>query len=600
MAYEIYSGDRQDRKAYADYLLRIVHSARMARVNFDAQWEEAAALAWPEYRNSFALGHVRAPGVKYTQYQVDSYCSIAAWRFMCIGESMGTPATMMWSKISADNPDLLRDRSARLYFDEWTQLLWRERYRPDANFHAQQQLNWMCLGVFGGQNMFVEEIDTHFGAYRPGLRYVSYPPGSIYLLRNYQGRVNGCILHLRWTARAIAGKWPDAIPPSVQSALDRSDEVTLFDILQFILPRTDYDAYLPFSPRGKRWSSTVLSYRDKTILEDDKGYSVFPLAHGGWQEAPEEDYERGPTQQVLAALKTRNAMEEAQLRTAVESGNPIRLVGGDDGEMDYKRTAGADIFGGLDDEGRPRVQNLQPGSYEINEKALLANKQTIDAAYLLDLFPEIGREDNKTLSPRDLLELSNQRMVFAAPGLGKQFSYLSDMIRLEMRVLQQLGRAPQMPPVVREARGDFMPVMTSPLGLAMHGQEIAGFMDLHNMAAQMAQADGDASHFDQLDYDAFFPDAAEYRHVPVRWTPSPAQLAAKRRQRAQQAQQENYVRSLPGLAARDKAQAIVAKSQTGGNIGGTLSGMAPGGMPVLPANPRGQPGRPGFSGVPAR
>jgi hypothetical protein len=39
---------------------------------------------------------------------------------------------------------------------------------------------------------------------------------------------------------------------------------------------------------------------------------------------------------------------------------------------------------------------------------------------------------------------------------------------------------------------------------------------------------------------------------------------------------------MPGRAAIMKAQAINTKAQTGGNIGGTLSGTPQGGMPMMP------------------
>ena len=598
MAYDLYRGDREDQAAKVVYLMHLHQQARLQRVNFENQWEESAGVCWPEYRNSFTFGHTRAPGVKYTQFQVDSTGAIAAHRFMAIADMMMTPFNMMWSKIEADNPDLMRNRAAREYFDDWTRLLWRERYRPDANFVESQQTNWHCLGVFGNQGMLIDKLDSAPGYGRPGLRYMPTTPGELYILVNHQGKVDGYIRNLKWLARQICQEWPDTAPGEIRAALEKGDMLTRFDVLEFVLPNTEYNPDRPFSrTRGKPWSSCYISLVGRKILEEG-GYTSFPLAHGRYAVAPEEWYGRGPAQQVLPDLKSLNAAKEAFLRATVEGGDPIRLLP-DDTSFDFKATAGNWVFGGVNEEGKPMVQNLPPGDVKYTEAAMTEFKQVVSAAFLNDLYPEIFDKDGRPRNAREVVESINSRNLFMGP-LAKQMTYLGACINREMVLIREMGMAPPMPPVVREARGDFKTVYTSPMGRAIDGLPIAGFMRTAEMLGQLAQLTGNNSLLDPLDFDAFGPDAAESQFVPVRWTSTPQQIAAIRRQRAQQAQQENYVRSLPGLAARDKAQAIVAKAQTGGNIGGTLSGMAPGGMPVMPASPRGQPGRPGMSGVPAR
>ena len=65
MAYDLYYGSSDDEQSTVVYLMQLFQSARLQRVNFESQWEEAASLCLPEYRNSFSFGHQRAPGVKY-------------------------------------------------------------------------------------------------------------------------------------------------------------------------------------------------------------------------------------------------------------------------------------------------------------------------------------------------------------------------------------------------------------------------------------------------------------------------------------------------------------------------------------------------------
>src|ERR1700739_744953 len=91
-----YPGSDSDGRV--SFYLQLFEQVRTRRVNFEPQWQEASALAWPEYMNSFSFGHVRTPGIKYTQFQVDSSAAIASHRFMSIVDSIATPHTMMWSK----------------------------------------------------------------------------------------------------------------------------------------------------------------------------------------------------------------------------------------------------------------------------------------------------------------------------------------------------------------------------------------------------------------------------------------------------------------------------------------------------------------------
>src|SRR5713226_6676005 len=135
-------GDAEDTQARVAYYMHLFSQVRTRRVTFEAQWEEAASLCWPEYRNTFSFGHVRAPGTKYTQFQVDSTGSIASHRFMSICDALLTPWNMLWSKVQASNSDLMKDRAAKQYFYDVTKCLWAHRYRAESNFMGQQQQNW--------------------------------------------------------------------------------------------------------------------------------------------------------------------------------------------------------------------------------------------------------------------------------------------------------------------------------------------------------------------------------------------------------------------------------------------------------------------------
>lgn len=569
---------------------------RSRRVNFESQWEEAAALCWPEYRNSFSFGHSRSPGAKYTEFQVDASGSIASHRFMAICDALLTPHSMLWSTYKLSNKELMKDRSVQLYCQQVTETIWRHRYRPEANFMSQNQQNWQALGVFGNMGMIVDELDTRPGKVERGVRYISTSPGEMYWLTNHQGRVDGFIRQFRWTARQAAQRWPETLPPVLKTALDSGSQ-ELYDFLQFVMPRTDYDPWKVLSNQGKPWSSCYVSVVGQCVLEEG-GYRSFPVGVGRYMQAPEEDYGRGPGQMVLPELKTLNAEKAAFLKQAHRAGDPTYLLA-DDGLMDFKSIPGAYNFGAMSADGKRLVDVLPTGNIQVTEEALQQSKRFVDDAFLVSLFPLLFDDKGRARSAREVIEMANEKGIFLAPTLGRQFGeYLGNINDRELDVLSYQRLLPAMPPIMREARGEYQnqTVFCGPLARAMKGQAIAGYMRTIEMAQAAIQAGADPEIMDVFDLDVSIPEIAEEQFSPANWMASPAKLAQKRKGRADAAERDRQVKELPGKAAIMKAQAISDKAATGGNTGGTLSGTPAGGMPMMPGQSEpggaafGQPG----------
>ena len=591
--YDLYTGAPDDETAKVAYLIQLFSYARQNRVNFEVQWEEAAALCWPEYRNSFSFGHVRSPGVKYTQFQVDSKGSIASHRFMCIADALLTPYNMLWSKVCAPDPELMKEREARLYYDEITKIVWMERYQALANFQPQNQKNWHQLGVFGNMGMLVNDLDRRPGSAPPGLSYISTSVGEMYKLVNNQGRCDGYIRHFRWNARRAYQKWGENIPPVLGAALEKADSYTLFDFLEFCIPRTDYDPKKLFSKQGKPWASIYVSVLGYSILEEG-GYYTFPWPNGGYMTAPEEEYDRGPAQMVLPELKTLNSEKEAFLKQGLLAGDPAYLMP-DDGMFDFKAASGAFNYGAMTADGKKLVDVLPAGNIQVTKEMMDESGKAVDDAFLVSLFPMLFDNKGQQKSAREVIEVANQMGIFLAPTLGRNFSdYLATLKMREMDLLGRMGKFPKPPDVVREAGPvRWQAKFCGPLAMAMSGQSIAGYMRTVEMAKEVVNVTQDNSLMDVFDFDTAMPEIAQDQHVPERWMADPKQVAAKRKQRAASQAKKDYIASLPGLAAKAKAEAITAKAAAGQNIGGTLSGTPQGGMPAVPGAPPGQPGQPG-------
>lgn len=582
--YDLYYGDHQDDAAKLAYLRNLHGQAITQRANFEAQWEEAAALCLPEYRNSFFFGHNRPPGVKYAQYQVDSTGSIASHRFASIVDRTVTPFDTMWSYIrpvtreGEGHTDLMKDRGVMQYFDDVSRILWRQRYRQEANFQSQNQQNWHVLGVFGNPTMWVEELDTKPWGDAAGLRYISMGPGQIYRLKNNQGRVDGCIRYFRWTPRQAYGRWGNKLPPALKAALEQNSQQR-FDFLHFVLPRTDYDPYRMFTDQAKRWWSCYVSVTGWTILEEG-GYYSFPLAAGGYMSAPEEDYDRGPAQMVLCDLKTLNSVAADFLTQSHRAAAPAYLIG-DDGLVDFKVHPNAFNYGGMNSDGKPMVAMVPTGEIQITREMVDRLRESVNDAFLVSLYPLLFGDSQGQRSGREVVEYAVDRAIFLSP-LGKLFEMLGAMIDRELDVLNRQGALPPIPQVLIEAGGEYEVGYASPLMRAYEAASISGFWRTYEMAQNAVQQGADPATLDYFALNRALPAIAERQFAPLDWMSTPREVAAMRQGRAQQAERDRQVKELPGRAAMAKAQAIAVKAQTGGNTGGTLSGMPQGGMPMMP------------------
>lgn len=562
------------------YLMQLFHYARLQRVNFEVQWEESASICWPEYRNTFAFGHIRAPGVKYTQYQVDSTGAIAAHRFMAIFDSLVTPFNTRWSEIRAADPYLGRQKRVRQFYNDVSQVLWAERYKAIANFQGQNQQNAQCLGVFGNMGMWTDELDNRPMKKERGLRYMSTSPGEIYILQNHQGREDGCIRHFRWTARQAYQRWKDKIPPQLGAALEKADTYTLFDFLQFVIPRTDYDPHKLFTDQGKPWASIYVSIPGHCIVERG-GYYTYPRAGGRYLQAPEEWYGRGPAQQALPELKTLNAEKEAFLKTGVLAGDPAYLLP-EDGLFDFKMQAGMNVYGGMSPEGKLLVGTVPTGNIQITKEMMDESRKIVDDAFLQSLFPLMFGEKGRQRTAMEVVEMAIQQGIFLSPLARQYTEYCAPMVERELDLLARMKKLPPIPPELREGGTEYETKFTSPLARAVDMPAIGGFMRTVEIATQVANSTGDRSVFYQFAFKRAIPEIAVDQRVPERWMSTPQEIAQQEKAAAQAAAEDRRVKSLPGEAAMAKAQAITAKAQAGQNIGGTLSGVPEGGMPQMP------------------
>lgn len=521
-------------------------------------WEEVAELVLPTSRNTFYYGSYNFPGAKKTDRQVDASAAMALERFGAILDSLLTPRNMMWHGLEADNPYVMKQRGVKLYYEQVTRILFKYRYSPFANFSAQNQNVYQGLGAFGTSTMFV---DSFQGVEKVrGLRYKHLPLGETFLRENHQGLIDGYCRWFRLTPQQAikAGKALDwEIPAAVIGAAEQNQQMP-FEFLHRICPRDDYDEER-WDEKGKLFASYYICLTTGDFLSEG-GYTTFPAPTSRYTQTPGETYGRSPAMLVLPAIKTLNSEKRDFLTAGHFAARPVYLTA-DDGVVDFVMRPGALNKGGISADGKELVKPLKGGDIQVTKEMMDEERALIDSAFLVDLFKLLLDSDPKVFSATQVTEMMAQRGVLIAPTVGRQQSeYLGPLIERELDVLAAQHLLPPMPPVLKEAAGEYHPVYTSPLARDMRAQEVAGGMRTIDMAIQIANATGDTSVFDPFDFDTILRDSAEIQGMPSSWTVDDEAIQEKRKARAAQMEREMQTREKPADAAVTKANAVAAKA----------------------------------------
>jgi hypothetical protein len=182
-------------------------SAGAARGSLDSVCEEIARRILPNYAGSFssgpAAGGVTKPFQLHNEEMYDATGALALTRFAAAMESMLTPRNSQWHSLQPSDPALKKRRNVQLWFDELTQMLFKYRYAPSANFASQQHENYMALGAFGTGCTFIDKLQPRYGK---GLRYRAVHLGEVRFCENHQGIIDTVIRRFPLTARQAAQK----------------------------------------------------------------------------------------------------------------------------------------------------------------------------------------------------------------------------------------------------------------------------------------------------------------------------------------------------------------------------------------------------------
>lgn len=517
---------------------------------WEKHWEEVALKVLPYYSTSFySRGNV-VPGQKRSQAQFDVTANSALWKFAAAMESMITPANGKWHRMRPTEDALMKDRAARLWYDQLNDALFRYRYSPHSGFQSQTHDGYVSVGAFGTSCLFTDEFRDPTQPWAKGLRYKQVFLGELFFATNHQGQVDKVARRFKMTLRQINQKWPGKLPENLRSRLEVNpeDEVTIIHMVQ---PNAEFDPTLTLSWKSKRFSSHYILRDTKTLLGEG-GYRCMPYSVPRYLVAPGETYGRGPAMNVLAGINVLNEQKKIVLKQGHRTVDPV-LLAHDDGIMDgLSLKPGATNYGAVNADGRPLVHTLPVGNVAVGKDLMDDERMAINDAFLVTLFQILI--DTPQMTATEVLERAREKGALLSPTMGRhQSEGLGPMIEREVDLLLYQGLVPPPPRSVLEAGGQYKVEYDAPLNRMMRAEEAAGTMRSVQWASEIVSQTQDPSPMDWFDWDTLIPELADINGVPFRFIADPATVAMKRQGREQDKQAAQVTQALPGMAAMAKA-----------------------------------------------
>lgn len=519
------------------------------RGTWESHWEEVSQRVMPAYSGWFQQSSFVTPGSKKNQNVYDSTAPIALGRFAAVMESLLTPRNQRWHRLSPLARELRRDRGVMLWMDEVTDILFRYRYAPGANFTSQNHQFYRSLGAFGTGTMFVDD-----SADGPGMRYKNIHLGEAFLFENHQGVVDKLVRRFKLTARQ-ARQWfnesDDRLPEAIKNDESRpGKDVKKYEFLHVVKPRQDVDIRRA-DALGMRFASFYIA-RDAKMTVRQSGYNTFPYNVGRYDQAPNEVYGRSPAMEVLPAIKTLNEEKKTMLRQGHRALDPV-LLAHDDNVLDaFSLRNGALNFGGVNADGRPLVHTLPSGKIQAGEKMMAMESAPINDAFLVTIFQILVETPQMTAT--EVLERAKEKGILLAPTMGRQQSErLGPMIDREIDICSRQGLLPPMPGALREAGGQYQVEYDSPLSRAARAEEASGFMRWVETGLKYAVESQRPEVLDWVNVDEAYPDLAEIMAVKPHWVNSVAQVRLIRANRQRDQERQQAVEAAPAAAGILKA-----------------------------------------------
>lgn len=529
------------------------------RSPFEEDWRECARLALPRQYGGWQSLDSDPNGGRVARSQLlDTTALRAVPKYVAILNRLVTPGGYTWHGLEASNRELMRIRAVDLYFEDLTNALFKFRRDPKSHWMIDRQNKYTSLAVYGwGPTYIGTRKATKYD--RGGPLYRSCAVRDVFLREDEDGNLMAVFRRMRPNARQAAKTFGrDNLPKIIRDEIDKSNpsETKRFEICHYIGPSDDFEEGA-LDRRGFPITGAYVMTEgaEKVFLAEPEGYWTMPYTAPGIYTSPENAYGYSPMQVVLSGVAGLQAMKRTVLRQGQKAADPV-LLAADDGVLSGQvgLIPGHINYGALDQSGRERLKAMPVGDFQIAKELIEAERADIGDGFLLQLF-QILTDHPEMKSAEVWDRISKEGMLVEMPMGILQSGDLAPTIDREIDILNRNGLAPEMPPELQEAAGEYSVIYTSPLAKMQSVESVSSYMRLQEAAAAVASQTGDSAPLRRFNNDTFIPEAADIMSIPGRWFHTDEEVQAAIKSDAQAKQVQQLADAAPALAGMAKAGA---------------------------------------------
>jgi len=507
---------------------------RSKQANFRSLWQETADLIFPRENritSSTTAGIDKSRDVCDTTAIMDS-------QDMASGlSSTFIPPGRSFFGLKVRDRELAKNEEVNRYLSEASEITHDELF--SSNFLLQLNETLRSLVVFGTGNLF-SEWDNSTGR----LNFKDFDISLYQILEDAGGNVNTVILTFDRTARQAADAFgTENLGPEILKALEKPEtENNAFEFIHRVGPRRDRNVRLSDN-LNMPFESVYVDVKGRKIVAEG-GFEEFPFAVVRWMKSSYEKYGRGQGTEVLGDVKV---LQQIKM-DFIECGNkwnhpPLEIEDTFEGTPNMSPDA-VNLVRKVG-----TIQGISPtamGNFPITREMLEFQQDIIHRAFFRDVFVQLADLKGDRRTTVEIYERIKEGLRRLALPVARLESELFDkVITRSVLLLIRNGRIAPIPPEL--AGQPFGIEYTGVLALALRSQQAKGFMQFAATVGELAAIFPEAT--DIIDIDDALPDIARSFGVKTEHLASEAQIAEKRRIRAEQLQAQQLLQA--GMAAAE-------------------------------------------------
>lgn len=518
------------------------------RGNWMNQWQEEADWCLPTNDN---INRVRVSGQeKPVQRLIDSGIE-ANFNFASGFFSHIFPTNSIWAKYQHPNPEMMRNKSVADYYEEVSRIV--HDVLIGSNFAQEEFQSLLCMGAFGTSALSVEECEKSV------VKFHNYVISKIRIDENYKHEVDTVSREFELSARQALQQFGEENLKNAELGhlikMAEHHDNRKFKFIHFICPRQDRDKD-KMDSLNKEWASYWVARENQNIVKEG-GFDYNPYKVARFVTGNDEVYGRSPCSMKLGALRRSNVIYRSVVLAGERAVNEQWLVPDDDTVAMKSITSrpGAKIkYRAASPGGKPEPLPYN-GDAGIGVELLEKHDREIKEAFFNHLFRPL--EDYRNMTATEVNERMTQDLMLLAPFVSR---YIDEKVTPLMEhvfyICGKSGKLPDPPAIIaEEGNVKFAIDYVGRLGLASKNFETMGAVTALRIMGEASQyAPTLMQWFDNLDPDKLGNDIWYAQSATMNALKDPKQVDAERRARAQQAQQQQVVESLPAVA--DAAQKL--------------------------------------------